>query len=400
MYKRQTSHKPGDVVRGKISRFTGFGVFVELGNDLEGLCHISELSDERVERPEDIGTIGQEMDFKILRIEHDVQKIGLSARAVGKEAEPVIDTKNYSTEAKSGMASLGELMNLKRSTGAEEETRDEPRQSKKERKAQQAKERAEQEAAAEIKAELDVDTETPESSSDAVDNVGAMAETEATGDERAAENHEPEIGFDEETLLTEMKPADEPGGGEAANQADAEQQTDGDSLGSEDFAEGKVENSEAEAGELEVADDAGETVEKKIGETENESSVVTQDTTDETTANAAEDNQETVETSQTSTETSEAKTTPTNETEANRESEVKAETETTTDEPSKTTDANDETEPVSERNPMIENSTADDFLQTDAPADEAESETTELGENSDADNTQSSTESEEKTANG
>jgi small subunit ribosomal protein S1 len=49
------AHKPGDVVRGRISRFTGFGVFVELGNELEGLCHISELSDERIERPEDIG---------------------------------------------------------------------------------------------------------------------------------------------------------------------------------------------------------------------------------------------------------------------------------------------------------------------------------------------------------
>lgn len=107
------THRPGDVVRGKISRFAGFGVFVELADELEGLCHISELSDERVNRAEDIVQIGQEMDFKILRIEPDVQKIGLSARAVGKEDEPEIDTKVYSTEAKGGMASLGELANLK-----------------------------------------------------------------------------------------------------------------------------------------------------------------------------------------------------------------------------------------------------------------------------------------------
>ena len=143
------THKPGDVVRGKLSRFTGFGVFVELGNDLEGLCHISELSDERIERPEDIGKIGQEMDFKILRIENDVQKIGLSHRAVGKDEEPVIDTKSYSTEAKGGMASLGELMNLKRGGSEETESKeDQPRMSKKERKAMQAQERAEQEALA------------------------------------------------------------------------------------------------------------------------------------------------------------------------------------------------------------------------------------------------------------
>ncbi len=402
-----TSHKPGDVVRGKISRFTGFGVFVELGNDLEGLCHISELSDERVERPEDIGTIGQEMDFKILRIEHDVQKIGLSARAVGKNEEPVIDAKNYSTEAKSGMASLGELMNLKRGTGAEEETRDEPRQSKKERKAQQAKERAEQEAAAEIKAELDVNTETAEPSSDGVDNVEPTAETDAAGDERSAENQESEIGFDEETLLAEMKPANEPVADQADNQATAEQQTDdGDLLKIGDFAEGKVENSEAEASELEIAADAGKTVEKKTDETKKESAIESQDTIKsqdtmaETTAETAGNNQETAETIQTSTETSEAETTPTDASEANRESEAKDETKTATDESTETTDANDEPQPVSERNPMIESSTADDFPQTDVPNGEAESETTESGENSDTGNTQSSTESEEKTANG
>ena len=48
------SHKPGDVVRGKIARFASFGAFVELGDNLEGLCHISELSEDRVAKPEDV----------------------------------------------------------------------------------------------------------------------------------------------------------------------------------------------------------------------------------------------------------------------------------------------------------------------------------------------------------
>src|SRR6185369_17807739 len=78
-----------------------------------GLCHISELSDERIENAESVAELGQEMDFKILRIEPVDQKIGLSHRAVGKEDEPVVDTKMYSTEAKGGMASLAELANLK-----------------------------------------------------------------------------------------------------------------------------------------------------------------------------------------------------------------------------------------------------------------------------------------------
>ena len=183
-----SSHKPGDVVRGKISRFTGFGVFVELGNELEGLCHISELSDERVERPEDIGAIGQEMDFKILRIEHDVQKIGLSHRAVGKHDEPVVDTKNYSTEAKGGMASLGELMNLKRSGGEDEvKTENQPRLSKKERKALQAKERAEQEelAAANAAAEAERAAQNPEPETVQAESSEPKTETDLTETEAA-----------------------------------------------------------------------------------------------------------------------------------------------------------------------------------------------------------------------
>jgi small subunit ribosomal protein S1 len=107
-----TAHKPGDVVKGKIARFANFGAFVELDDNLEGLCHISELSDERVEKPEDVVQLGQEMDFKILRIDPESKKIGLSARAVGREDEPSVDTKTYSSEVGSGMASLGELAGL------------------------------------------------------------------------------------------------------------------------------------------------------------------------------------------------------------------------------------------------------------------------------------------------
>jgi small subunit ribosomal protein S1 len=108
-----TEHHPGDVVRGKIARFANFGAFVELDDGLEGLCHISELSEERVEKPEDVVQLGQEMDFKILRIDNDTRKIGLSARAVGKD-EPIVDTKVYSSQVGSGMASLGELAGLAR----------------------------------------------------------------------------------------------------------------------------------------------------------------------------------------------------------------------------------------------------------------------------------------------
>jgi ribosomal protein S1 len=150
------THRPGDVVRGKVSRFTNFGIFVELGEGLEGLCHISELSDERVERAEQVAELGQEMDFKILRIEHEDQKIGLSHRAVGKEDEPIVDTKIYSTEAKGGMASLGELANLKFGR-----TNEEPAAEKKQKPQPEAEKSAEELAPEEASASPE-EAPTPE----------------------------------------------------------------------------------------------------------------------------------------------------------------------------------------------------------------------------------------------
>jgi small subunit ribosomal protein S1 len=102
------SHKPGDLVKGKIARFASFGAFVELGDNLEGLCHISELSDDRVEKAEDAAQLGQELEFRILRIDAENKKIGLSARAAGQD-EPVMEQKTYTSEAGGGMASLREL---------------------------------------------------------------------------------------------------------------------------------------------------------------------------------------------------------------------------------------------------------------------------------------------------
>jgi hypothetical protein len=60
------------------------------------------------------------MDFKILRIDAEAKKIGLSARAASHN-EPIIDTKSYSTEAGGGMASLGELAGLMRTSEPEKE---------------------------------------------------------------------------------------------------------------------------------------------------------------------------------------------------------------------------------------------------------------------------------------
>lgn len=103
------NHRPGDIVKGKIARFVNFGAFVDLGRGVEGLCHISELSEQRVEKPEDVVQIGQECDFRILKLDPVQRRIGLSTRAAVEKVEPT----SYTVNDDSGrLASLGEIVNL------------------------------------------------------------------------------------------------------------------------------------------------------------------------------------------------------------------------------------------------------------------------------------------------
>jgi small subunit ribosomal protein S1 len=78
---------PGQIVRGKVTKLTNFGVFVELEEDLEGLLHISELADHKIDAPQDIVKIGDDVEVKILRVDNDSRKIGLSLRRAQWAAE-------------------------------------------------------------------------------------------------------------------------------------------------------------------------------------------------------------------------------------------------------------------------------------------------------------------------
>ncbi len=73
-------YKPGQVVKGKVTKLTNFGVFVELEPGLEGLLHISELADDKVETPEDVVKVGDEVEVKVLRVDAKDRKIGLSRK--------------------------------------------------------------------------------------------------------------------------------------------------------------------------------------------------------------------------------------------------------------------------------------------------------------------------------
>src|SRR4029079_2842724 len=73
-------YEPSDVVKGKVTKLTNFGVFVELEPGLEGLLHISELADHKVDSPEEVVKVGDEIEVKILRVDRGERKIGLSRK--------------------------------------------------------------------------------------------------------------------------------------------------------------------------------------------------------------------------------------------------------------------------------------------------------------------------------
>jgi len=75
-------YQPGQLVSGKVTKITNFGVFVGLEDSLEGLLHISELADHKVENPEDVVKVGDEIEVKVLRVDSEERKIGLSRKRV------------------------------------------------------------------------------------------------------------------------------------------------------------------------------------------------------------------------------------------------------------------------------------------------------------------------------
>ncbi|QDV46381.1 30S ribosomal protein S1 [Stieleria neptunia] len=82
-------YQPGQLVKGNVTKITNFGVFIGLEDGLEGLLHISELAEHKVENPEEVVKVGDEIEVKVLRVDTDERKIGLSLKRVdwGEEQE-------------------------------------------------------------------------------------------------------------------------------------------------------------------------------------------------------------------------------------------------------------------------------------------------------------------------
>ncbi len=83
-------YKVNTLVTGKVTKITNFGVFVELESELEGLLHVSELADHKIENPETVCKVGDEIEVRVLRVDIDDRKIGLSKKLA---PEPVAESK-------------------------------------------------------------------------------------------------------------------------------------------------------------------------------------------------------------------------------------------------------------------------------------------------------------------
>jgi len=104
--------KVGQLVEGEITRLTNFGAFAKLNipGDMEGLIHISELSDKRVDHPKEILKVGDRVALRILRIEEENRRIGLSMRRVDSPQYADQDWKSLAQDLDVVSSSSGEAL--------------------------------------------------------------------------------------------------------------------------------------------------------------------------------------------------------------------------------------------------------------------------------------------------
>lgn len=107
----------GSVVKGKVSKIASFGAFVELEDGVDGLVHISQISDQRIEKVKDALEVGQEVEARVVKVDRGERRIGLSIRAMGMtddeikalEAEAAGEEKTPVSSTSAGSENLGGL---------------------------------------------------------------------------------------------------------------------------------------------------------------------------------------------------------------------------------------------------------------------------------------------------
>lgn len=120
--KAASKYKVGDVVKGEVTKITPFGAFVSLDNDIDGLVHISELSDNHVVDPSQVVELGKEYQFKIISIEPDSHRLGLSLKVEKDSTKPKKEAKeSKETKVEESPAEIAEEVEVEKKPAASDE---------------------------------------------------------------------------------------------------------------------------------------------------------------------------------------------------------------------------------------------------------------------------------------
>ena len=110
-------YKIGDLVKGKVTKLASFGAFVQLADDIDGLVHISQLSEDRVEKVKDVLKVGQEVEARVIKVDKSERRIGLSVKAANYSEDEL----RKETEAFDSIRPGEDLVGLEQAFQAAEE---------------------------------------------------------------------------------------------------------------------------------------------------------------------------------------------------------------------------------------------------------------------------------------
>jgi small subunit ribosomal protein S1 len=188
-------HKVGDVVDGRVTKIVAFGAFVEIYEGIEGLVHISELANRHVERPDEVVSVGQTVQVKIIEVDSERRRLSLSIKRVdGDNVKPLRPIEPEADEAGEGVESSADDVELEADV---EET--------------VGAEATEAEAA---------DVEEAVAAEEPVEAEQAVEDEETV--EAVVEEHEPELGLSDDVFPAGAKtdvPADETPESDAAGES-------------------------------------------------------------------------------------------------------------------------------------------------------------------------------------
>ncbi len=229
-------HKVGDVVEGRVTKIVAFGAFVEIYEGIEGLVHISELANRHVERPDEVVSVGQQVQVKIIEVDSDRRRLSLSIKRVdGDNVKPLRPVATPEAEAEEIVeaaeleAAVEEIAEAVEAAELEAEVEEIVEAAELEAEVEEIIEAVEtieeaeeiieavaavEVAAAIVEAEIEA-AETVEELVEALEDAAVVevaAEIVAEAAEELIEEHEPELGLSDDVF---------PAGGSADDEAEA-----------------------------------------------------------------------------------------------------------------------------------------------------------------------------------